>query len=114
MKIVQHNVKCEKKIRDMACSFFNANEDIEIVTVFYESEKKYFAYCEIKKDRVKMAGKAVVYSIAEVLPVWAFYQYKKQKKYKIIWETGIQSFFWKKYFRRVKICILAKVKIDRI
>ena len=50
MKIVQHNVKCEKKIRDMACSFFNANEDIEIVTVFYESEKKYFAYCEIKKE----------------------------------------------------------------
>ena len=50
MKIVQHNVKCEKKISDMACSFFNANEDIEIVTVFLESERKYFAYCEIRKD----------------------------------------------------------------
>lgn len=50
MKIVQHYVKCEKKLRDMACSFFDANEDIEIVTVFIENEKSYFAYCEIRKD----------------------------------------------------------------
>ena len=51
MKIVQHFVKCEKKLRDMACSFFDADEDIEIVTVFKENDKEYYAYCEIKKDK---------------------------------------------------------------
>lgn len=39
------------------------------VTAYQASARTGTLYCEVKKDRVKMAGKAVVYSIAEILSV---------------------------------------------
>lgn len=72
MNIVQHGIKCEKKLRDMACSFFEADEDVEIITVYLERENHAYSFCLLKYEGKEFFG--------EYLYKKNTFEYKKYKK----------------------------------
>ena len=48
MKIEQYGIKAEKKLRDLACSFFNTDEDVNVFISFEENEEIAYAFCKIE------------------------------------------------------------------
>lgn len=47
MKIIQNGFECEKKLRDLACSFFDRDEEVYLKTSFFETDEKISAKTEI-------------------------------------------------------------------
>ena len=59
LNIKQYGIKAEKKIRDLACSFFNNDEDVDVFISFEENEKIAYAFCKIKYEDKEYFGEYV-------------------------------------------------------